>query len=439
MIKLAHLTGCGLLVATSALAVATVQAQDGSMEERLSRVEKMLEDAEGDDLPWDKYISDFGGRIQFDETLNLDADEALEQVIGGGDLEDGAEFRRLRLFVEGPITSWLDYKLQLDFAGGVELQDVYLTIHNLGALPEIKIGNIKEPISIDELTSSKYITFMSRSMLSDFFSPGYNTGIQLSKHFADDLVNVWVGVFNSDFDEGDAESLTGTAGQYNYTARITSPVVYLDEGRTLVHIGGSYHRRADEDGNTLSFGLEPEVHKTDDFVGGTINGVENANVFNGELAAVFGPVHFQGEYALMQVNRDGGDDPDLDSFYVQTGFFLTGEHRPYDKGDGTFGRVRPLRPFKGLGTGPGAWEIAARYSHLDMTEAGELEAGGFMVSDDFADGATAEQATAEVDVITVGLNWYPVSHARWMLNYIYTDQDELGDAQYIATRFQVDF
>lgn len=456
MIKHAHLKGRWLFVAASTLSAAVAQgngpvsapaetpdyaperrvvvAQNSDLEERLSRVEKRLEKAEEDQLPWDKYISEFGGRVQFDETFNLDADEELEQVVGDGDLEDGAEFRRVRLFVEGPIASWLDYKLQLDFAGGVEFKDVYFTVHDLGALPEIKIGNFKEPIVMDELTSSKYITFMARSMLSDFFSPEYNTGIQLSKHFANDRLNVWAGVFNSDFDEEGAESLTGTAGQYNYTFRVTSPVVYLDEGRTLVHVGGSYHRRADEDGNTLEFGLEPEVHKTDDFVGGTINGVENADVFNAELAAVFGPVHFQGEYALMQVNRDGGEDPDLDSFYVQSGLFLTGEHRPYDKGDGTFERVKPLRPFEGLGTGPGAWEIAARYSHLDMSEAGELEAGGF--DPDFG---TVEEATAEVDVITVGLNWYPVSHARWMLNYIYTDQDELGNAQYIATRFQVDF
>lgn len=437
MLTYSNRLGSWALAGLCALAVAApVHAQgEGraeTLEERLSRVEERLEKAKDDQLPWDPYVSEFGGRIQFDETFNMDADDRIEDVVGDGDLEDGAEFRRVRFYAEGDIESWLAYKLQLEFAGGVELRDVYLKAHDLGALPEIKIGNFKEPFSLQELTSSKYITLMSRSMLTDFFTPARRSGLQLSEHFAGDRLNVSAGVFNSDFDAEDGESATGTNGQYDFAARVTSPVLYTAGGRRLLHLGGSYLRRG-ADGE-FGFGLEPEVHKTDDFVGGTLNGVDNTDTFGIEVAGVFGPAHLQGEYALMNVNRDSGEEPDIDGFYIQGGYFLTGEHRPYDKGDGSFGRVKPRRPFTDLGSAAGAWEIAARYSQIDFSELQNLGTGDFVPAF-----GTIQQAASKVDVITVGLNWYPSSHARWMLNYVSADQDALGDASYIATRFQVDF
>lgn len=404
----------------------------GAIEERLSRVEQQLEDADGDELPWSKYITDFGGRVQFDETFNIDADDELEDVISDP-LEDGAEFRRVRLFVKGAVAPWLDYKLQMDFAGGVDLADAYFKAHDLGPLPEIKIGNFKEPVSLQELTSSKYITMMSRTMLTDFFSPGRRTGVQFSKSFADERFNIAAGAFNSNFDAGEAETTGITSdGLWDIGVRATSPLIYANDGRQVLHLGGSFlHRSFDDE---LEFGLEPEVHKTDDFLEGTIEDVEHSDSFGLELAGVYGPAHMQGEYAKMDVSRTTGDEPDIDAWYVQTGFFLTGETRPYDKGDGDFGRVKPNSPFTGLGSGPGAWEIAARYSTIDFTEVQDLAPGGFTPAF-----GTAKQAASEVDVITVGLNWYPVSHARWMLNYVQADQNALGDASYIVTRFQVDF
>lgn len=420
------------LVALAAPAQAQQSDEMAALEERLERVEQELEDAEGDELPWDQYISELGGRVQLDQTFNLDASDDLEDVISDP-LEDGAEFRRLRLYVEGAVAPWLDYKVQLDFAGGTELQDVYFKIHDLGAFPTTKIGNFKQPVSLQELTSSKYITLMSRSMLTDFFSPGHRTGIQFSKSFADERFNIAAGAFNSNFDSGEAETTGITSkGQWDISARITTPVIYRNDGRQVLHLGGSYLHRSYED--ELEFGLEPEVHKTDDFVAGTILDVEHSNSFGLELAGVLGPAHLQGEYAQMDISRTTGKDPDVDSWYVQGGVFLTGEIRPYDKGDGDFGRVKPNSPFTGLGTGPGAWELAARYSTIDFTDVQDLAPAGFTPAF-----GTAEQAASEVDVYTLGLNWYPVAHARWMLNVVQADQDALGDATYITTRFQVDF
>ena len=73
--------------------------------------------------------------------------------------------------------------------------------------------------------------------------------------------------------------------------------------------------------------------------------------------------------AGMQAEIDASHlgDPTFDGYYVQAGYFLTGEHRPYVFGRGGFGRVKPKSIF-GKDDGRGAWEIAARYSTLDLTD-----------------------------------------------------------------------
>ena len=69
--------------------------------------------------------------------------------------------------------------------------------------------------------------------------------------------------------------------------------------------------------------------------------------------------------------------------------------------------------------GSGAWEIAARFSSIDLTDG--MVSGG------------------EQDNITLALNWYPNPATRWMLNFVRADVDNLGEVDFILTRWQVDF
>ena len=87
--------------------------------------------------------------------------------------------------------------------------------------------------------------------------------------------------------------------------------------------------------------------------------------------------------------------------------FLTGEHRPYDRQYGVFDRVRPKKdfaPFKGHW---GAWEMAARYSVLDLSDRG-IQGG-------------------EGRDFTAGLNWYLYPTMRVMFNYVHSGtQDRIN-------------
>jgi len=414
-----RLAAPALLVAAGGLTAPQADAQSKSdvydyIDNRLTNLESKLEEVEGGQEPWSSYVSEFGGRIMYDQTFAIDSDDSLKDGLEVDDLEEGAELRRARFFAEGAVAPWLDYKLQIDFGDeGSETKDAYIKAHGLGALPSVKVGHFKEPISLEEQTSSKYISLMSRTMLTDgVISQGRNHGLMLTDHYGDDKVNVALGVFD-----------TGQNGKSAITGRITSPVVYSNGGRQVVHLGASLSQR---NVDTFELGLEPEVHKTDDFINTGEIAVDDTQVSGLELGAVLGPAHFQSEYGQVSLSTADGTDPSVDTYYVQGGVFLTGESRPYDKADGGFGRVKPNRPFTGANSGSGAWELVARYSVLDAEETADIA------------GVTADNV-AETTVTTFGLNWYPVAHAKWMLNYVNADQDALGSASYVATRFQVDF
>ncbi len=423
--------GLGLTLALSVLVlVAPSHAQDDEpslkrLEERVKQLEERVKT--DDESPYDPYVSEFGGRIMADFTVNTDQSRSLRNNLGVA--EDGFEFRRLRLYAEGPIGEVIEYKIQLDFAGNaVSVKDAYVGVSDLPYLPDFKVGHLKEPFSLDELTSSKYITFMSRSALSDGFTAEYNPGIFISEHWADDRINLSAALTQANVNGLETPRADGNQ---NLTARLTSPVVYRSD-RNLVHLGAAYSiQQPTADGDSYVRDLEPEVHKGDpEFLEAEVGNVENWDQYGLEFATVQGPVSVQAEWAQHSLNRSSGTEPDLDSYYAFVSYFLTGEHRPYDRGAGDFGRVEPNQPFVGagkVGGGPGAWEIAARYSSTDYSEASGVT-------------ARAANLATEMDVITLGLNWYPHAHAKWMLNYVDAEQDALnGDAQWLATRFQVDF
>ena len=90
-----------------------------------------------------------------------------------------------------------------------------------------------------------------------------------------------------------------------------------------------------------------------------------------ELAGVYGRLSAQSEAFKARVNRNSGvTDVDFDGWYAQTGYFLTGESRPYNVSTGTFGRVKPAKPFNLRNNDWGAWEIVGRYSNTDLNDSG---------------------------------------------------------------------
>jgi hypothetical protein len=114
-----------------------------------------------------------GGRV-FNDWGWFDQDDDIETFIG--DQVDGTEFRRARIFMKGDIYKNVGYKVEYDFAGGgrPSFKDVYLKLKEIPYAGNFRVGHFKEPFGLEELTSSRFITFMERG-LNNVFAPSRNT------------------------------------------------------------------------------------------------------------------------------------------------------------------------------------------------------------------------------------------------------------------------
>lgn len=351
----------------------------------------------------------FGGRIMNDWAfMSEDSDVKSSK----GDLLDGTEFRRARLYVSGSIYGNVDYKLQFDFAGGEsKLKDAYLGIKDL-PFGYLTMGHFKEPFGLDELTSSKYITFIERS-LPMAFAPSRNTGAMLSSTAFDKRMTWAAGIFR----ETDGFGKGTSEGGYNLTGRVTALPWYEEKGAKLLHLGVAYSLRNPQD--TVLYEQKPEAHLAPYFVDTTALAADKVNLLGLESALVYGPFSVQGEYMFADVNgSNGSSDPTFDGFYAQASYFLTGEHRKYKTSAGSFSRVKPRKHFR-YGAGPGAWEVATRYSQIDLNDSG-------------VDGGKLKD-------VTVGLNWYLNPNMRIMWNYVHSRLEGVGNANLGLMRLQIDF
>lgn len=100
-------------------------------------------------------------------------------------------------------------------------------------------------------------------------------------------------------------------------------------------------------------------------------------------------------------------------YYVMASYFLTGEHREYEKKSGAFGRVIPhtnAKIFSQDCSEPkwGAWQVLARFSDLNLNNNGLL---GGMTCD-----------------YTVGLNWFLNPNMKIQANYVLTDRSDANPA-----------
>ncbi|MFQ5665857.1 MAG: OprO/OprP family phosphate-selective porin [Candidatus Binatia bacterium] len=380
------------------------------------------------ETPDKQFRLKIGGRIQNDWAAIAPDGDVSDKFPKLGDPETGTEFRRARLFVSGTMYDHIDFKAQYDFAGGeTKFKDVWLGMHGLPALQTVKVGHFKEAFSLEELTSSKHITFMERA-LPNVFAPSRNTGIAIEQKAMGGRLRWAAGAFR---DTGEFGNGFGGSSLYNVTGRLTGLPWVADDGRRLLHLGVSYSHKFRSD-DVIRFRQRPEAHLTSvrliDTQSNTLVDEERVtkdliadgvDLINPEVALVFGPVSLQSEYMHAFVNAAGMSNPNFYGVYVLGSYFLTGENRNYDRSEAAFGRVTPKHNFFGNDGGWGAWEIAGRYSRVDLNDAGV--SGG------------------KLQDVTAGINWYLNPDVRVTFNYVFANLRSVGDTNIVEGRFQIAF
>ena len=326
-----------------------------------------------------------GGQIVFDRAT----------MTGDDYNAHGREIRRARLFVKGNATPKLMYEIEYSFTGKNEWKDVYVkhkTMDNLG----IQVGNIKEPMGLESLTSSKNGTFMERS-LTDTFIQSRKLGILVQGNYAkgDHKGTISFGIFGKSLDKLLAKEKDGTS----IIGRITYAL--LNSKSDVIHLGVSAGKTR-YDKKSIKYSSDAGAHMYDgSLIKSKIKKVRRTRRVGVEAAVVKGPFSFQGEYIAITA-KNHKNAYNFDGWYGQLSWFATGEHRKYKAKSAKFSRTKIKKPFKRRMDGYwGALEIAFRVSKINLTDKNKI--GG-----------------EEVDM-TLGVNYYPQKNIRLMTNYTFAE------------------
>lgn len=299
-------------------------------------------------------------------------------------LADGWSTRRATLGLQGRLArDWsfeLAYELaskgDIDLSDG-EFKDAYVAYQGWGAA-DITVGQFKLPFGLDELTSSNHTSLIERALPVDAFAPSRRLGLGLNHVGAGYTLSAMA--FGSD--------LAGDHRGRGLAARAT--MAPLESAAQVLHLGLA--AVSEKPRGKVDFDAAPESRVADvELVNtGRISDVRRTQRLGLEAAWRSGPLLLQGEWLHAAVRRGAGrPDAQLGGWYLAASWALTGEVRAYKQG-----RFKGLRPSRSSG----AWELAARYSRIDLDDASVR--GG------------------REGNLTLGLNYYYGKHLRLMLNYI---------------------
>lgn len=378
--------------------------------------------------------------------------EGIPATSANGDIRDGADFRRARLSANGSVLPNMNYFFQMDFAfpGRPTFTDVWMELTKVPVLGNVRIGQWKQPFSLEVVSSFRYTTFPERSLLFQSFTPFRHIAVGFYDYSEDERMTWAASVYRSGQDQFGGS--IADAGGYAGVARVTALPWWEEDGRRYLHTGVAYNYVTPPN-HVGQFRTIPEY-----FIGAQAGttlgtaGIATPTPFNGtpffvdtlplkindysllgtELLWVHGPFSWQSEGMFLWANRKNGTSDYFPGFYTQVGYFLTGEHRPYLRKTGAIDRIQVRRPFghyRGDSDewGWGGWELAARFSYIDLntkTDAGVTSGG-------------------RLKDMTFGLNWYLNSFSKIQFNYIraFLDNPTHGasTADIFGLRAQVDF
>jgi phosphate-selective porin OprO and OprP len=365
-------------------------------------------------------------------------------------LDDGVNLRRARIGVLGKFFGDWNYALIYDFGGTSDgfastasvggtavsflpggalsgVENAYLSYTGFkpfGGKLAIEGGIMDLAWTLDEASSSNDIPFMERAssgVIAQNIAAGDFRSTFGTRWYNDTF---WAGAYVTGPTTGAIHSASsvnpnGTTEQYGVVARAAGQIV---SGKDYsLHLGGDAEWLIQPPHNlvtgaqTLTLSDRPElrIDPTTLISTGALANVSGAQVYGVEAAGTYGPLFVQGEYYWFNVQRDaitglppiGAPNVKFQGGYAEAAYVLTGESRAYNSAAASYGGVVPKNPFS-LDGGLGAWEIAGRYSTMDLNN---------------LIGTATGVAGGRQNVYTVALNWYINRNVRLMFDYLHGD------------------
>jgi phosphate-selective porin OprO and OprP len=353
------------------------------------------------------------------------------------DLNDGTNFRRARLGIEGKAFGAFDYNFLYDFGGsGTEEAGKISSAWLQYTLPtktpiRLRVGAFAPTTGLEDATSSNSGLFIERASVAEtvrglvggdgrtaigFFSNG-------ERWTASGAVTGNV-VATTTFDEQ-----LGVTGRFSFLP--------YKGYESLIHLGVNANIIVEPaaggpdvpGGATRNVRLRdrPEVRVDGTRLIDTNNiDADGANAYGLEFAAQRKNLYLAAEYFKIDVERRTGSlpDPDFSGWYVQGSWILTGEARRYTTAAGGFDGPRPAKPFHYKEGTWGAWELAFRYSDFDLN---------------YREGSPSFQPVGSIrggeqKIWSLGVNWYLNNAVTLSGSFRHVDVDRLspGGSAFVA-------
>jgi len=361
----------------------------------------VFESKDGEYKIWMDLRVQMDGAAFFGDTLN---------PIG-----NGVEMRRARMAFKSEFAKKWYAEIDMDFADSrADLKDAFLQYSPTERLA-LKAGNFKEIFSMETNTTSRYLPFMERPMVTRALTPSRHAGFQVvysrpylmtagGLHFQD------VGGWEEVQLRKDNNSAIGADEGYSLTGKVVLMPLYHAKDKGL-HFGaaGSYRT--------------PKTHDRPGAVRIDVRGISNINrkkyldtdrmldVDNTVLAAVESAAYYRGfriqaEYNTAKVTYQAAakGHENFRGFYVFGTAMLFGGRQQYNPADGEFTQPR-------LGRAWGDVELGVRYEYLDLNS----RENGIMAG--------------EGEGLTVGLNAYFTNNVKLTANYGYVNHDRWANGR----------
>jgi phosphate-selective porin OprO/OprP len=285
--------------------------------------------------------------------------------------------------------------------------DVYARVESKAFLNDdygrFRVGYFKTYVGFEGYTRTRNDTFLEAALPISAFYEGRRTGA--SWEFERPAYRLDLAAYGGQDLQGDNDGTTFT-GRLAWTP--------FKQPGDVLHLGVSAAVENPDDSTlngrdqtilpSIRVRTRPDVFLTSArFVDtGTITNVDHIERRGLEGLWIHGPWSLQGEYLEQDVQRTAGKPSVSGSGgYLFGSWVITGESRPYENGN--VGNLKPARTW-------GAVELVARYDEVDLTDRGAGVFGG------------------KEHNITVGANWYILTHFRVQANYIWVH--EAGNKTY---------
>lgn len=296
----------------------------------------------------------------------------------GGPHETEFVLRRIRPEFSGEFFDIWRFHIEPNFSSdGVELEEAWVGL--VLKDHQFILGRMKEPFSLEEMTSTRHMDMLNFSILNQFV-PAEDHGITVLGAF--DWLEYGVGFYN------------GTGGDDTTSDKDGALRLVVHPWRGLQFGGSVTFGREDTDLSGDELKTEARVPWAEFVPGTKIDG--DRLRWGAEAAFLEGPFAFSAE--IIGIRQELNDTTvHLTGGYLQASYVLTGEAK-------TWKGVKPGHPFL-REPDWGAWQLVARWSRLKL-------------EDEFAPFLTNFPDT--IDSITFGVNWYANDHVKIKVNYLRT-------------------